>query len=155
MPRNAQPVRLRAYSGNSKQRGCNFIETADLPPNSVCLPWPPKELSPNARTHWATKARIAKRYRATCHILAKQARLQAGEGPIHLVVTFAPPDRRHRDDDNCTGAFKAGRDGVADAMGVDDSRFRVTASISTEPVKGGCVVLTILDTQGAADAEAR
>ncbi len=128
--------------------------SADLPPNTVCLPWPPKELSPNARTHWATKARIAKRYRTTCHILAKQARLVTHEGTLDVVVTFFPPDRRHRDDDNCTGAFKPGRDGVADALGVDDSRFRSRPDLRSEPVKGGKVWLTILaQVKGGDDAE--
>ncbi|QJD58182.1 endodeoxyribonuclease RusA [Pseudomonas sp. gcc21] len=111
----------------------------------IDLPWPPKELSPNARTHWAAKARIAKRYRSTCRILAMQAKLKAPvSGPIPIEIVFYPPDRRHRDDDNCTGAFKPGRDGVADALGVDDSRFRTAPTISDTPIKGGVVRLTFL-----------
>ena len=31
---------------------------------------------------------------------------------------------RRRDDDNMVGSFKAYRDGIADALGVDDRRFR-------------------------------
>jgi crossover junction endodeoxyribonuclease RusA len=40
------------------------------------------------------------------------------------------------------GAFKAGRDGVADALGCDDHGFRPTYRFD-EPVKGGAVVVEI------------
>lgn len=36
---------------------------------SVTLPWPPKELSPNARVHHKAKARVAKAYRETAWAL--------------------------------------------------------------------------------------
>ncbi|SOS36014.1 hypothetical protein CFBP6411_04657 [Pseudomonas syringae group genomosp. 3] len=42
----------------------------------LILPWPPKVLSPNARTHWATKSRAAKAYRNTCYLLCRQAGLE-------------------------------------------------------------------------------
>ena len=31
--------------------------------NQINLPWPPRELSPNARVHWAKKAKAAKAYK--------------------------------------------------------------------------------------------
>ena len=37
------------------------------------------------------------------------------DGDVHLWVDFYPPDKRRRDDDNVIAAFKAGRDGLADA----------------------------------------
>lgn len=48
----------------------------------------------------------------------------AGDAPIAFRVTFYPPDNRHRDDDNMIGSFKAARDGIADALAVNDRRFR-------------------------------
>lgn len=92
---------------------------------TVTLPWPPKDLSPNARVHWRTRSKVAKAYRHACWALVKEARLTAPEtsGPLHLWIDFYPPDRRHRDDDNMIAAFKSGRDGLADALGVDDRRF--------------------------------
>ena len=92
---------------------------------SVTLPWPPKELSPNVRLHWAQKSKHAKAYRMACFALAHQAKLAKPEteGRVHLWIDFYPPDRRHRDDDNMIAAFKAGRDGLADALGIDDKRF--------------------------------
>lgn len=92
----------------------------------VTLPWPPKDLSPNARVHWSQRARAAKKYKTLCWAatIAEAAKI-AYEGPIHVFIDFYPPDGRHRDDDNMIAAFKAGRDGVALALGVDDKRFRI------------------------------
>lgn len=108
----------------------------------LVLPWPPKVLSPNARAHWATRSRAAKTYRMTCHLLARQFGAVAPEGRVLLSLEFCPPDARRRDDDNCVAAFKSGRDGLADALGIDDSRF-VTRFEMGQPVKGGAVVVSI------------
>lgn len=113
------------------------------------LPWPPKELTPNAkrRKHWSAYRGKASRYREGCYWLTV-AYLRA-EGlaiqPSGLVIrsiTFYPPDRRRRDDDGMIGAFKSGRDGVADALGVDDHKFRPNYHFA-EPVKDGRVTIVI------------
>lgn len=96
--------------------------------HTITLPWPPKELSPNARTHWRKKAPITKAYKHACWALCKEAGLlikpHSTEGErLHLWLDFYPPDRRQRDDDNMIAAFKAGRDGLALALGIDDKRF--------------------------------
>ena len=64
----------------------------------LILPWPPKELSPNFRAHWAKLARAKKAYREAC---ARAAREQ-GARPIkadklHLSLTFYAPTRRAYD----------------------------------------------------------
>ncbi|KPB75963.1 Uncharacterized protein AC505_3618 [Pseudomonas syringae pv. maculicola] len=66
-------------------------------------------------------------------------------GRALLSLEFIPPDRRRRDDDNCIAAFKSGRDGVAQALGIDDSRFVTQLQISAETVKGGAVRVSISD----------
>lgn len=94
--------------------------------NEVILPWPDKALSPNARIHWAQRAKAVKAYRQACWALTKEAGLTIDwEGYIYLWLTFYPPDRRARDDDNLIASFKGGRDGMAQALGVDDKRFRL------------------------------
>lgn len=101
----------------------------------VTLPWPPKDLSPNARVHWSKKNKAATSYRAACYFLAIQAGLKDAihwSGDIHLWIDFYPPDRRQRDDDNMISAFKSGRDGLADALGVNDNRFRIHPYVKTE-----------------------
>lgn len=106
------------------------------------LPWPPKELNPNSRIHWSEKSKAAKKYRADCHLITKASGVVVPEGAVLLDITFCPPDRRRRDDDNCLASFKSGRDGVADALGIDDNRFVTTLRMG-EPVKGGAVVVRI------------
>lgn len=107
------------------------------------LPWPPAALSPNARPHWAAKARAAKTYRATCFWVTKEAGLLRPAGGAILLLTFCPPDKRRRDDDNLIAMFKAGRDGIAQALGVDDSVFEVRHQIGPV-VRGGAVLVAIL-----------
>ncbi|MEP9321472.1 endodeoxyribonuclease RusA [Pseudomonas sp. LABIM340] len=110
---------------------------------NVTLPWPPRELNPNARSHWAKKSKRAKSYRFTCMLLCLQAALRAPAGRIGFCIEFVPPDRRQRDDDNMLAAFKAGRDGIADALKVDDHRFITTFSVSPDITPGGAVRVTI------------
>jgi crossover junction endodeoxyribonuclease RusA len=101
----------------------------------VTLPWPAKELFPNWKRahHWRSyrpaeaQARkdgaIATLEAAGADISAFRGELE-GEGLIALAVRFYPPDRRYRDDDGMVGAIKNFRDGIADALKVDDRRFR-------------------------------
>lgn len=106
----------------------------------LILPWPPKELSPNARKHWAVRSRIARRYRKECRLMAMLENIQVpATDKILLVLEFVPADRRHRDDDNLVASFKAGRDGLADALGIDDNRFVTQFRLSDETTKGGAV----------------
>ncbi len=115
----------------------------------IVLPWPDKRLSPNARTHWAVLAKVKKQARADAHTLTTVAlslkvkkAIAAGEGRIPIVVRFCPPDARHRDDDNAIASFKAARDGIADALGIDDRRFLPTYQFM-EPEKPGRVEVVI------------
>lgn len=110
----------------------------------IRCPYPPKPLWPNSRTHWGLKSRTAKSYRYACEILAKEQNVHKAtwpDGEILIHLTFHPAG--NPDDDNLEAAFKPGRDGIADAMGVDDGRFKVTREIGHK-VKGGCVLVQIL-----------
>ena len=110
----------------------------------VLLDWPPAALSPNARGHWSKRAKAAKKYRKDCYALAKIEKLGVDwDGPVHLYVTFFPPDRRNRDDDNLVASFKSGRDGIADALGIDDKRFVLHPIVFEETRPGGRVVVML------------
>lgn len=111
--------------------------------NELILPWPPKELSPNQRLHWSAVAKHKKAYRMACYTLALQAgwREINWEGDVHLWVDFYPPDRRNRDQDNMLASCKALFDGVADALHVNDKRFRLHPYVKDEI--GGMVKLRI------------
>lgn len=109
----------------------------------VLLPWPAAALSPNARGHWSKRSRAAKSYRMQCFLFAKKAGLVAPGGRILLALEFLPPSRRRRDDDNLLAAFKAGRDGLADALGIDDSLFVTQVQLSDQVHPGGAVRVTL------------
>lgn len=105
--------------------------------NVVILPWPPRALSPNARTHWRAKAPIAKAYKQACWALTLEAGVAVPDSPkLALWLDFVPPDKRHRDDDNIIAAFKSGRDGVALALGIDDKRFRCYPYVRDDQIGG-------------------
>lgn len=105
---------------------------AEAPGLRFDLPWPDKKLSPNARLHWRPKSEAVKRARwdasyavleAAGSSLSALRRALADEGRIPLSFRFYVPDRRPRDEDNVIASMKAARDGIADALGVNDRRF--------------------------------
>lgn len=135
-PEVAQLAPSKALGGNLPARAGGAACTADAR-NAVTLPWPPKGLSPNARTHWRAKAPIAKAYKQACWALTLEAGVVVPDSPkLALWLDFVPPDKRHRDDDNIIAAFKSGRDGVALALGIDDKRFRCYPYVRDDQIGG-------------------
>jgi len=109
----------------------------------LTLPWPEVALWPNRRVHRMRQYQAQKQYRQACGWAAKAAglgKLQAEA--VHLTLTFQPPDKRRRDIDNMLAATKAGLDGIADVIGVDDHRWAISLRRG-DPVKGGAVVVEI------------
>ena len=99
--------------------------------NSIFLPFPPKELSPNARLHWAAKAKVKKAYREACFYEAKLQAVKSMRNELLKVhIVFFPPDKRKRDWDNMLAAAKSGLDGLADAIKVDDYQWRISFEVS-------------------------
>ena len=91
---------------------------------TICLPWPDKALSPNARGHWSAKAKAAKPARARANLECLLANVPRSLTRPVMRVDFYPPDARQRDDDNLVGSFKNFRDGIADYLGTSDRWFR-------------------------------
>ncbi len=113
---------------------------------SVYLPWPLAKLSPNARVHWAKLAKEKAAYRQACFALCKEAGFAPGlfhpAQELRLSLEFVPPTRARRDLDNCLASMKAGIDGLADALQVDDSRFVIELRLVKDRV-GGFVFATV------------
>lgn len=111
--------------------------------SEITYPWPSKNLSPNSRTHWAIKGKKTKETRRNAFILTIEAGWRGidWEGDIHLWVDYYPPDRRARDQDNMIASSKAIFDGLADALGVNDKRFRLHPWVKEEI--GGMVKVRI------------
>jgi len=117
----------------------------------VTMPWPTKNLSPNARPHWATLSREKAQYRSSWRMLSFAAGAM-GYGkmwPMHerrnVHFEFYPPNRRPRDDANIMASIKSGVDGMADALGVDDRFFRTSYELKEQI--GGYIKVTITRTE--------
>lgn len=104
----------------------------------IDLPWPHKDLSPNARIHHMKRARLTKAAR-------EDAQWQScSYGPIEAVdifvtVTAYPPRKISFDDDNFMARCKAYFDGIADSLEVNDRQFRIQPLRRGDVVKGGNV----------------
>lgn len=65
------------------------------------------------------------------------------KGKIALTITFLMPDKRRRDLDGCLSSIKHTLDGVAGAIGVDDSLFEpITLHRGLCPEGAGRVMMT-------------
>lgn len=132
--------------------GLSFVLPAQLPGAAVpgpfqgsveiTLPWPDACLSPNARGSWRKKAQAVKAYRKACAEAAWQQGVNPTSGLRVDLITFCPPDARAHDDDNLIARFKSGRDGLADALGVDDKTFRPSYATGAKK-PGGAVRVTL------------
>lgn len=118
------------------------------------LGWPSRALSPNyrSRSHWprtnALKSAKKEGY------FAALAAMQGGGAPkwanerFAFIVTAYPPDKRSRDDDNLAASLKGHRDGIAQALGIDDSRFEQRPIQWAEPCKPAKIVVSIAPAEG-------
>lgn len=82
----------------------------------------------NAREHWRARATRAKRHRRATHLLTEHALTPVRRWFIPTAVKLTRVAPRALDGDNLQGALKAVRDGVADALGIDDGDPSVTWS---------------------------
>jgi crossover junction endodeoxyribonuclease RusA len=97
---------------------------------TITLPLPAKGLSPNSRLHWRGKSRLIRLHRTRAATLTRAA-IGADPPPAFsgYSLAFHFPDRRHRDDDNAEASTKSYRDGIADALKMDDFHLpRVSVS---------------------------
>tara|TARA_B100000085_G_scaffold277523_1_gene298056 strand:- start:449 stop:865 length:417 start_codon:yes stop_codon:yes gene_type:complete len=115
---------------------------------SIVLGWPPSDLSPNARLHWAKLAKAKKIYRKDCYSVSKEQlkKYKFNELPEKLVLemTFIPPNKRNYDRDNLVARMKSGIDGLADALRINDKRFNTVISTMDTDTLGGFVRIRIL-----------
>lgn len=105
----------------------------------------------NAREHWATKARRAKRERGLILRALLASGVRVPRGPWLVEITRIAP--RRMDSDGATIACKHLRDGVADWLKVDDGAEAVTFAVDQrkgEP-REYAVRITIA-TRGATEA---
>ena len=120
----------------------------------IVLPFPPASLAGHAGFKGGyAKAHATKQWRQTACIAAKPhvGTLDVGEGDILVSVRFVPADRRG-DRVNFPNRMKPIFDGIADALGVNDSRF-VPAYTFAAPEKPGRIEITIAKEKSNDSAE--
>lgn len=109
------------------------------------LPFPDKLLWPNGRTRsYMARATAIKKHREWARLATLAAKLKAPDGRIDWSVTIHPKTRNVIDNDNARASLKAYQDGLAMALGVDDSLFNAPTLTFGEPIKGGLVRIEIL-----------
>ena len=96
---------------------------------TITLPLPSKKLSPNARLSWKGRSRLTRHARRVAYLHALAAIASNGRPKFtRYRLRFYFPDRRRRDDDNASASCKAYRDGIADALQIDDHSLRQSAA---------------------------
>ena len=110
----------------------------------------PAGLSPNARMHWGPRSRLTRQAREAAYYATRQAYVEddgpiPSAGPLTLHVAVAWEGRRRtQDDDNVWAGLKPFRDGIADALGIDDKNMRCgSISQTRDPEKRGFIKVAI------------
>ncbi len=118
------------------------------------LAWPDKSLSPNARVHrfahskakakakdegfWSTRAAMGATYGTSFTKMEHD-----GKSDVILNQTAYPPSARHYDRDNLDASLKAHRDGIANALGVNDRFFRPTGIVWGDSTPNGKIIIEV------------
>jgi crossover junction endodeoxyribonuclease RusA len=112
----------------------------------IALPFPDKILWPNGRGHRMAKHRAFQKHKQWAYwgtLDALPADIRMVLGPIRLRYTITPKTAHPIDRDNCIAAMKAYQDGIALALGVDDSVFETPEIAFAEPKKPGGVEVSL------------
>lgn len=92
----------------------------------LVFPWPDRKLHPNARVHWSIQAKAKRQAKMFGFAIAKSngwGEVEWPDGKLHVWIDGYPHDRRIRDADGFLSSLKPCLDGIALAMGINDSRF--------------------------------
>lgn len=119
------------------------------------LPWPDRKLSPNGRFHWSVVAKAKKKAKQDAYYLTLEAGIsKIAADALSVHYTFYPPSRRAFDLDNSLSSCKAYSDGIAQAVGIDDSLWTITIKKAGVIEKHGMVKVVIeWETKGQDDGK--
>lgn len=116
---------------------------------TIELPLPDRDLSSNARIHWARRARAVKAYREVAWGATKEAMRMAWlKAPVTVSYAFGTKGCRKvglyapQDETNAVDAIKAAQDGIASALGFDDRHFRL-GDVTIDKKHGPWVKVTV------------
>jgi len=114
--------------------------------NRIKLPIPHADLSPNARVHWGKKSRQVKSHRSSAFWIAK-SEIKKGVKFKSYRFEFTFKDKIRRDRDNFSARCKSYLDGIADAVGQNDSEWDFNGVKFNEPDKFNPHVMIIFEVE--------
>lgn len=119
MPYHLITDKAAKMPGDYKPQGVVAVPRRSKTLIVIRMPLPPKELSPNARVHWARKAKVVKAVREEAYYSTLAAMREVGITAYWPIAVIEPrfyvATNRRRDRDNLAASLKAARDGIADA----------------------------------------
>jgi hypothetical protein len=116
------------------------------------IDWPDASLWPNraAGKHWTAKHKAKVAAREAGYYAALKRRFESSKNPpnfpgeaIPLSLVFCASNARRYDLDGALSACKPMLDGIAQALGIDDSRFDPVVLNRGAVGKPGCVIVGI------------
>lgn len=127
-------------------------------PLTITIPAvPTRTLSPNGRVHWGDKRRAVQAARDIAFYAAQNWSLACPQHRppwrhrairVGWIVRWGKGQKRW-DDDNLAAGLKPFQDGLCDALGIDDRRFRLGGiAQERDPDGRGCVVVTLTPEEG-------
>lgn len=115
----------------------------------ITLPWPDTSLMPNRKNgrHWGGTQAAKVRARQDGYFGAQKALGTSelvSQDRMPVKITFVAPDARRRDIDNMLACIKPQLDGIAQALRIDDSRFRpITLDDAMDTKKVGFLIVEV------------
>lgn len=110
---------------------------------TITLAWPDIRLSQNGRGHHMALARLVKHNRAVAGWIAKAAGCRVLPPQIlPVTITYHPPNNR-RDRQNVEATMKAAIDGIAEVIGINDGKWRISHVWGDYDKPNGKVVVTL------------
>jgi hypothetical protein len=97
----------------------------------------------NRRDHWAVRAARVKTQRTMAHLAVRREVMGLQPMPERFAVYLTRHSPSVLDGDNLQGALKGVRDGIADALGIDDGDPRITWDYAQEKAKQHAVSIFI------------
>jgi crossover junction endodeoxyribonuclease RusA len=114
-------------------------------PLLIELSWPAKELSPNSRVHHMVLHRFKKAAKTEAGWATKMVRpfTWGHDGRFDILLRAYPPVSRNRDADNLVASCKAFLDGIAEALGINDSTFNAPSVEWRDITQRGKLVIVV------------
>ena len=91
----------------------------------------------NDRSHWAARAARAQKQRHAAKVIAQASGVHLMALPLEVVIVRRGPGTL--DSDNLVASAKHVRDGIADALKINDNSPRVTWTVRQERARGWSV----------------